>query len=122
MPTIDDVRRMALDLPEVTEGPDGYRWLVHGKAFGWAWLERVEPRKPRLLNPRVVALSVAGEAEKRELIATDPAACFTEPHYDGYPAVLVRLEAVNPARLEALVRRAWRRRAPKALVDRLPED
>ena len=122
MPTIDDVRRIATSLPEVTEGPDGVRWLVAGRPFAWPWMERVEPRRPRLLNPLVVALRVRDEADKQARIAADPEACFTEAHYDGYTAVLVRLEAVAPAALEAAIRHAWRCRAPAALLQRVPED
>jgi hypothetical protein len=46
----------------------------------------------------------------------DPAAFFTEPHYNGYPAILVRLDAVDLGMLEKLLRNAWRIRAPKRLV------
>jgi hypothetical protein len=115
-----DVGRVARALPEVTEGSDGFRWLVAGKAFAWAWMERVDPKRPRLLNPRVIAISVAGEAEQRERIAEDPAVFFSEPHYDGYPAVLVRLEVISAAGLRASLERAWRCRAPKRLVAAAP--
>lgn len=116
MATIEDVRRLAMTLPGVTEGPDGVRWLVADRPFAWAWMERVDPRKPRLLNPRVIAVRVRGEAEKRERLAANPDSCFTEPHYDGYPAVLVRLEALTPDALEAVLREAWLTRAPASLA------
>ena len=116
MATQDDVRRLALALPATTEGPDKFRFNVEGKAFAWVWLERLEPKKARLPNPSVVAIRVADESEKEALIDMDPAAFFTEPHYNGYPAILVRLDAVDPGMLEKLLRDAWRIRAPRRLV------
>ena len=50
------------------------------------------------------------------VLASDPDKFFTEPHYNGYPAVLVRLAAVTPKELEAVITAAWRAQAPKALV------
>jgi hypothetical protein len=115
-----DVRRIALALPETAEGADRFAFGVrHGakeKGFAWVWLERVEPKQPRVPNPEVLAVRVANEAEKHELIAADPAVFFTEPHYNGYPAVLVRLPAIGVAELTELLTDAWRCQAPKALV------
>jgi hypothetical protein len=117
--TQDDVRRLALALPATSEGPDDFRILVEGKGIAWVWLERVEPKKARVPNPTVVAIRVADESEKEALIDMDPAAFFTEPHYNGFPAILVRLEAVDLGMLEKLLRDAWRIRAPKRLVREL---
>ena len=116
MATQDDVRRLALALPATTEGPDDFRFNVVGKGFAWVWLERLEPKRARTPNPSVVAIRVADESEKEALIDMDPAAFFTEPHYNGYPAILVRLDAVDPGMLEKLLRDAWRIRAPRRLV------
>jgi hypothetical protein len=116
MPTQDDVRRIALALPATTEGPDDFRILVDGKGIAWVWLERLEPKKARVPNPSVVAIRVADESEKEALIDMDPAAFFTEAHYNGFPAILVRLEAVDLGMLEKLLRDAWRVQAPKRLV------
>jgi hypothetical protein len=116
----DDVRRLALALPEVTESADHFAFSVPNKgkdkAFAWTWNERLEPKKPRVPNPSVLAVRVAGEAAKQELLAADPAKFFTEPHYNGYPAVLVRLAAVDPTELAELLTDAWRCQAPRALV------
>jgi hypothetical protein len=89
-----------------------------GKAKGivWVWMERVEPKQPRVPNPDVVAIRVAGETAKAALLAADPEKFFTEPHYSGFPAVLVRLRAVTRAELEELITEAWRCQAPPALV------
>jgi hypothetical protein len=118
---LDDVRRIALRLPGVTPDADGFAWRVGGRLFAWCWRERVDPKRPRLLNPGVIAVRVRDEAEKFERIAGDGAAYFTEPHYDGYAAVLVRLEAIDATQLELLLRHAWRCRAPAKLLELLPE-
>jgi hypothetical protein len=67
------------------------------KGFAWAWNERIEPKKPRVPNPEVLAVRVANQAEKEALLAADPEKFFTEPHYNGFPAVLVRLSSIDPA-------------------------
>jgi hypothetical protein len=54
---------------------------------------------------------------KEALIADDPDVFFTTPHFDGYPAVLVRLERIGLDDLEELTVEAWLARAPKRLVD-----
>lgn len=116
MPNQDDVRRMAMALPGVTEEPDRFSLAVRGKAFAWVWLERPEPKARRVPNLEVLAIRVDGELEKESIIAMDPEVFFTEPHYDDFPAVLVRLPAVDPGLLEDLLVRAWRIQAPKRLA------
>jgi hypothetical protein len=116
MATQEDVRRIALALPRTTEEEGSFRFLVERKGFAWVWLERVEPKKARIPNPEVVAIRVGHELEKEALIEMDPAAFFTEPHYDGFPAILVRLAAVDTGLLGKLLTDAWRLQAPKRLV------
>jgi hypothetical protein len=115
-----DVRRIALSLPEVVEGDDHFAFSVlnRGKRKGiaWVWMERVHPRKARVPQPDVLAVRVADEGEKESLLASDPDKFFTEPHYNGFPAVLVRLAAVDEDELRELLTDAWRCQAPKALV------
>ena len=72
--------------------------------------------QPRVANPNVLAIRVAGEKEKQFLISAVPDVFFTEPHYNGFPAVLVRLEAIGPEELRELLLEAWRIQAPKALT------
>jgi hypothetical protein len=72
------------------------------------WLERIHPRKARVPNPEVLAIRVADEGEKQALIAANPEVFFTEPHHDGFPAVLVRLAAIEVGELEELLTDAWR--------------
>jgi hypothetical protein len=116
----EDVRRIALALPETTEAEDRFAFSVANKGkqkgFVWAWNERVEPRKPRVPRSDVVAVRVADRFDKEALLASDQDKFFTEPHYNGFPAVLVRLPRIGVAELEELVIDAWRSRAPRALV------
>lgn len=116
----DDVRRIALSLPETFENDDRFAFSVldkgKAKGFCWVWLERPAAGKARVPNPDVLAVRVAGEGAKAELLAADPAVYFTEPHYNGYPAVLVRLAAIGEDELRELILDGWRIQAPKALV------
>ena len=116
MATQHDVRRIALSLPATTEHPDDFSFLVDGKAFAWAWLERIDPKRARVPSSEVIAVRVADELDKHTLVEMDPRVFFTEPHYDGYPAVMVRLSAVDLDLLGVVITNAWRYRAPKRLV------
>jgi hypothetical protein len=115
-----DVSRLAQALPDVvaTGGPNGFGVMVRGKpkGFVWTWLERVDPKRARVANPHVLAVRVADLTVKEELIAADPSVYFTEPHYDGYRAVLVRLDAVEVSELAELLADAWLSTAPPALA------
>jgi hypothetical protein len=121
----EDVRRIALSLPQVTESEDRFGFSVpnRGKAKGiaWVWMERIHPKKARVPQPAVHAVRVSGESEKQMLLASDSEKFFTEPHYNGYPAVLVRLAAIEPDELEELITDAWRYMAPRALVAEFDE-
>jgi hypothetical protein len=112
----DDVRRIALSLPATTEDPGGFRFFVEGKPFVWSWLERVDPTRARVPSPDVVAVRVGNAFEKETLLEMDPAVFFTEPHYDGYPAVLVRLTSIGLDLLGVVLADAWRCRASKRLL------
>ena len=110
-----DVRRIALALPEAEEG-EGFVFSVGGKGFAWPWRERVDPRKARVPNPEVIGVRVANELEKQALLSLDPEVFFTEPHYDGYAAVLVRIPAIELDLLERVLTDAWLTRASKQLA------
>lgn len=116
----DAVRRIALSLPGVTEADDRFAFSVlnrgKSKGFAWVWAERVDPKKARVLNPEVLAIRVDGELAKQSLIAAEPDKFFTEPHYNGFPAVLVRLAAIPEDELEELLIDAWRIQAPRDAV------
>ena len=118
MATVDDLRRLALALPEATEAQDRLAFTVGGKGFAWSWLERVDPRRPRVENRDVIAVRVAGEHEKEPLIEMRPHVFFTEPHYDGFPAILVRLAAIDVDLLEVILTQGWRCQAPRRLIVR----
>jgi hypothetical protein len=123
MATQHDVRRIALSLPQTSEAEDrfGFGVLNKGKlkGFAWSWNERIDPKKPRVPNPGVLAVRVASLAEKEELLAADPGKFFTEPHYNRFPAVLVRLAAIGVGELAELLTDAWRCQAPRALTAKL---
>jgi hypothetical protein len=116
-----DVRRIALELPETSEGisRDLRQWRVKDKGFVWerplrrADLEALGPDAPKgpILGARVEHL-VAKEA----LLADDPSVFFTTPHFDGYPAVLVRLDRIGIEDLREVIVEAWLARAPKRLA------
>ena len=120
MATRADVRRIAMSLPETEEGDDRFAFSVRNrdklKGFAWVWMERIQPKKPRIANPGVLAIRVANEGQKEALISAEPKKFFTEPHYNGFPAVLVRLDAVTVADLKVLITEAWRCQAPAALA------
>jgi len=120
MADLNDLHKIALSLPETTheEGKIAYGVLNKGKSKGiaWVWLERIDPKKARVPNPAVIAIRVRNTLEKEMLIEAQPTKFFTEPHYNGFPAILVRLAAVAVDELEALITSAWRCQAPPALV------
>ena len=122
MATQADVRRIALSLPAAEQVPDRFAFSVRSKGklkgFAWVWMERVVPKKPRVPNRGVLAIRVANLAEKDRLVAAEPAKFFTEPHYEGFPAVLVRLEAVTVADLKRILTDAWQCQAPIDLKKR----
>ena len=125
MATARDVRRIARSLPDAIESTDDLAFAVPNrgkhKGFVWSWKERVEPRKPRVPNLSVLAVRVADEGDKQALLASEPAKFFTEPHYNGFPAVLVRLDAIGSTELRELITDAWRCTAPAALVTSFDE-
>jgi hypothetical protein len=122
----EDVRRIALALPETAEGADRFSFSVSNKdkqkAFVWAWAERVEPKKSRVPRSDVVAIRVIDGFDKEALLASAPDKFFTEPHYNGFPAVLVRLPEIALDELEELIFDAWRCQAPRTLVEAFEHD
>jgi hypothetical protein len=117
----EDVRRLALALPEVEEiDSEGFDFRVAGKGFVWSYPER-RPGKPRRIRTDIAVLYVGDEAEKQALLLGEPEMFFTTPGYGKMPLVLLRLAQVDGERLEELVTDAWRMRAPEALAARLGE-
>jgi hypothetical protein len=116
MADADDVRRLALALPYVEEiDCDGFDFRVGGKGFVWSFPE-YRRGKPRVLRTDIAVLFVGDEAEKQALLLGEPDLFFTSRGYDGWPLVMLRLDAVDVDRLTELVTDAWRMRAPESLT------
>jgi hypothetical protein len=119
--TWDDVRRIALGLPETSEviSRDLRQWRVRDKLFVWERpLRRADyaalgddAPDGSILGARVEHLGA-----KEALLASEPELYFTTPHFDGYPAVLVRLDRIGVEELDELIVEAWLDRAPKRVA------
>lgn len=121
MADADDVRRLALGLPKVAEiDSDGFDFRVGDRGFVWSYPERI-PGKPRVIRDDVAVLFVGDEAEKQALLLGEPELFFTAPGYDGWPLVMLRLDAVEVDRLAELVTDAWRMRAPDSVAGEFAE-
>jgi len=106
----DDVRRIALSLADVVEiDSEGFDFRVGGKGSVWSYPER-PPGKRRVIRTDIAVLYVGDEAEKQALVLGEPDQFFTTRGYDGWPLVMLRLDEVDPARLEELITDAWRMR------------
>ncbi len=123
MSTWDDVRRLALGLPETSERTSRERqqWLVKEKLFVW---ERPLTKKeiadlgPEAPGGPILGARVEHLIAKEALLADPSGVFFTTSHFKGYPAILVLLELIDPADLEEVVTEAWLARAPPRLVER----
>jgi hypothetical protein len=122
MATWDDVRRLALALPETEEGSmfGSPAWKVRKKHFVWerplrkadlAALGDAAPDGP------ILGAMVEHLVAKEAVLADAPTVFFTTPHFDGYPCVLVRLDAIAAEDLEEVVTEAWLCRAPQRIAD-----
>jgi hypothetical protein len=119
--TWDDVRRIALALPETTEGSSfgNTAWKVKDKGFVWerplrrSDLEALGGAAP---DGPILGVHVEHLGLKEAHLAENPDVFFTTPHFEGYAAVLVRLEVIAVTDLEELVLEAWLSRAPKRLA------
>ena len=126
--TIDDVARMATNLPAVTEGErhGNLTWFVGGKAFAWdrpfskADIKRFGDASPP--EGPIVAVRVADLAEKEAVLSTSSQAFFTIPHFDGYSAILIQLKTVTKKALQEAIIDAWLACAPPRLADEYLQD
>ncbi|HKN92726.1 MAG TPA: MmcQ/YjbR family DNA-binding protein [Thermoleophilaceae bacterium] len=121
MATWDDVRRLALALPETSEriSRDNTHWTVKDKLFVWerplrkSDLQALGDGAP---DGPILGARVEHELAKQALIENDPDVFFTTPHFDGYPAILVQLEKISLEDLDEVVTEAWLVRAPKRVA------
>jgi hypothetical protein len=119
--TWEDVRRIALALPETSENSSrgSASWSVRDKGFVW---ERplgksdIKALGADAPDGPILGARVADVGVKAALIADDPAVYFTTPHFDGYPAILILLDRIDVAELDEIITEAWLTRAPKRLA------
>jgi hypothetical protein len=119
--TWDDVRRIALALPETNEHTShgNATWRVRDKGFVWERPLRrgdFEALGPNAPDGPIVGVHVEHQVAKEALLAAEPDVVFITPHFNGYPAVLVQLDRIDVERLEELIEEAWLARAPGRLV------
>jgi hypothetical protein len=121
VPTFDDVRRIALALPDATEtlSRGHAQWRVKDKNFVWERpLRRSDLEALGDAAPDGPILGVRTEhlMAKEAMLADDPEVFFTTPHFDGYPAVLVRMDRISAEDLTEVIVEAWVARAPEKLA------
>ncbi|HZA77906.1 MAG TPA: MmcQ/YjbR family DNA-binding protein [Acidimicrobiales bacterium] len=127
MVSLDDVARLALELPDVTEGErHGNRtWAVAGKVFAWersfskADIRRFGDASPP--DGPILAVRVEDLSEKEAVLAAHARSFFTIPHFDGYSAVLVQLKAVTKRELREAIVDGWLACAPPELANEYVE-
>ena len=120
--TWDDVQRLALALPESTErvSRELRQWRVKDKLFVWerplrrSDLEALGDDAP---DGPILGARVEHVGAKEALLADDPSVYFTTPHFDGYPAILVRLDEIGLEDLHELIVESWLVRAPRRLAE-----
>lgn len=118
MATWDDVARIVSQLPETAE-PSPRNWRVRKKLIAWERpLRKADYAALGTDTPDgdILGARVADEGVKFALIADDPGVYFTTPHFDGYPAVLVRLAEIGVPELKELITEAWLAQAPKTIA------
>ena len=121
MATWEDVRRIALALPETGEAVsrDLRQWRVKDKGFVWERPLRrgdIEALGADAPDGPILGARIEHLGAKQALLADDPGVFFTTPHFDGYPAILVRLDRIMVDDLNEVIVEAWLARAPKRLA------
>jgi hypothetical protein len=112
----------------LTSEPTPHDWRVGKKMLAWerplrpADLEALTQIGVQAPEGDILAVRVSDEGVKFALIADEPGIYFTTPHFDGYPAVLVKLAEIEVPGLEELITEAWLTQAPKKLVEEFLAD
>ena len=127
MATWEDVRRIALALPETGEAVsrDLRQWRVKDKLFVWERPLRrgdIEALGADAPDGPILGARVEHLGAKEALLADASGVFFTTPHFDGYPAILLRLDDISVADLEEAIVEAWLARAPKRLAAAYVDD
>ena len=103
----DTVQELALAFPEAEMSRSGRRaYSIRGKGFAWEARER---------DGGGLAVRVDGD-DKQLLLDANPTAYFTSPHYNGFPAIQIRLEEIDAEELRERLEDAWLIQAPKKLA------
>jgi hypothetical protein len=119
--TWNDIARIVDGLPLSAE-QSAHHWRVGKKLMAWERPLRRADRAALVADGSappdgdILGVRVADEGVKFALVADEPEVYFTTPHFDGYPAVLVKLAEIDVAALEELITEAWLTQAPKKLV------
>jgi hypothetical protein len=120
---LDEVAKLATELPEVTEGErwGNHTWLVGGKAFAWERpFSKADIKRFGEITPPdgpILAVRVEDLGEKEAVLAAHPEAFFTIPHFDGYAAVLIHLKKVTKRTVREALLDGWLAVAPPALAE-----
>jgi hypothetical protein len=122
MPDWNDVKRLALALPQTDErvSREKRQWRVKDKLFVWERPLRskeVEELGDSAPDGPILGARVEHLGAKEALLADDARVYFTTSHFTGYAAVLVRLDRISVEDLDEVVTEAWLARAPKRLAD-----
>jgi hypothetical protein len=122
MPTWEDVRRIALALPETSERVSRgvCQWRVKDRLFVWERPLRrgeIEALGAGAPDGPILGARVEHLVAKEALLADDPRVFFTTPHFDNHPSILVRLDRIGDRDLDEVIVEAWLARAPKQLAE-----
>ena len=102
---------------DVVEIASRFPGVVEGTSYGTPSLTVRKKFMCRLrTNPDALVVRTIDLADRDALLKGEPDVFFITPHYDGYPAVLVRLDAVEETMLAELIEDAWRLQAAKRVV------
>jgi len=118
---------IALELPDVVQGErnGALSWSVGGKTFAWqrafskADIKRFGEETPP--EGPILAVRVEDLGEKEAVLAANPKAFFTIPHFNGYAAVLIQLQKVGQRALREALVDGWLACAPAALAQEYVE-